>query len=266
MITGFRHLYSSPLFEGENEGGGGSGGGDDVQKRIDEAVEQAVSGLKANNAELKAEKIELKKRHDALAGQFEKLGGDEGIEALVQLRTNLEKDEVGKLLAEGKHEEWFEKRSAAMRADYENKLEAAQNAITERDEKLKSSSSQLHSTLLDVGMGKACDLAEIKDAAAREHARMLAEREFVFNEDHGQHVITDGDGGVVFGKDGKSPKTMTEWLEEKKGAEQYRLWWGESRGAGLQNGNLPSNPDRRMEALGNTQSLDEYAKARGVER
>ena len=78
-------------------------GGDDVQERINQAVEEAVEGLKRTNAELKAEKTELKERHDALSAQFDKLGGDDGIEALVQMRARLENDEVGKLLAEGKH-------------------------------------------------------------------------------------------------------------------------------------------------------------------
>ena len=260
MLTGLQTIIGLGLIPVRDAEGGGSGGGsgdDDVQKRIDEAV----AGLKKTNAELKAEKTEARKLADELNAKFEKLGGDEGIEALVKMRASLENDEVGKLLAEGKHEEWFERRSAAMKADYDKQLEAAAATLAERDEALKGAKSSLHATLLDVAIGKACDKAEIKDAGAREHARMLAERQFSFDDELNGHVIKDDEGGVVYGKDGKTPKTMVEWLEEKRNVPEYRLWWPDSRSAGLSNGGLPKNPDRRMEALGNT-SMADFRKIR----
>lgn len=73
----------------------------------------------------------------------------------------------------------------------------------------------------------------------------------------GQHVLRDQDGCEVYGKDGKSPKFMVEWLEEKREVPEYRIWWPESRGAGLGSLGLPTSPDRRMEAMGNM-SMDEF--------
>lgn len=239
--------------EGAGGGGGegGGGGGDDVQARIDKAVEEAVAGLKGTNADLKAEKTELKNRLDGISTQFESLGGEEGLKKLLEMQERLAKDEVGKLLAEGKHDEWFDKRAAPMVADYEKRLAAEVASKEEAIEKLKGSDAKLHSTLLDVGIGKACDKAEITAPAIRDHVKMLAEREFVFDAELGTHVIRDPDGGVVCGKDGKTPKTMVEWIEERKGVPEYRdYWWPGSKGAGLHNGTTPGNPQRRMEAVG----------------
>lgn len=260
MLTGLQNIIGLgliPLRDAEGVGGGG----DDIQKKIDEAVAAAVEGLKKTNADLKAEKTEAKQLADDLAAKLEKLGGDDGIDALVQMRERLELDETGKLLAEGKHEEWFDQRATAMRADYERRLEAATAQITERDEALKGAQTKLHSTPLDVGMGQACDKAEITEAGAREHARMLAERQFLFDPESGQHVIKGEDGGTVFGKDGKAPKTMVEWIEEKREVPESRIWWPASRSAGLNGNNMPTNPDRRMETMGNM-SVAQYREAR----
>ena len=251
--------------EGEGEGQG-QGGGEDVEARIKAAVDEAVAGLKGNNADLKAEKTELKNRLDALSNQFETLGGEDGLKKLQDMQERLSKDEVGKLLAEGKHDEWFEKRVAPLKGDYEKRLAAAEAALAERDEALKGANSKLHSTLLDVGIGSACDKAEVTEAGAREHAKMLAERQFQFDEELGRHVLKDQDGSVVYGKDGKSPKTMVEWIEEKREVPEYRFWWPGSRGAGLQNGAGPgSNPERRMEALG-SMTMEQYRAARGKQQ
>jgi hypothetical protein len=231
-----------------------------VQARIDEAV----AGLKKTNADLKKEKSEAVTIARQLQEQFEALGGEDGIKGLVDMRQRLEKDETGKLLAEGKSEEWFEKRSEAMRKDYERKLEAQAAEIAKRDEALQTTSGRLHSTLLDVGINAACDKAEVKDPWAREHIKLLAEKSFTYDPEHDRHVIRDRDGEVKFGKDNK-PMDMAEWIEGHRGQPEYRAWWGETRGSGMGNGALPSSPDRRMELMGNM-SLDEYRKARGVER
>lgn len=245
----------------DDDDNNGGGGGDDLQARIDEAT----AGLKKTNAELKAEKTAAKKLADDLAAKFEKLGGDEGIERLVAMREHLEKDEVGKLLAEGKHEEWFDKRASSLKADYEKKLAAMESQIAERDELLKASNGKLHSTLLDVGIGQACDKAGIIDQGAREHARMLAERQFAFDPEVGAHVLKDDDGSVVYGKDGKQPKTMAEWVEEKREVDTYRGWWPESRSAGFNHGGLPGDPDRRMKQLGSL-DMNAYRQARTKEQ
>jgi len=253
-----------PFVRAPDDGGGG-GGGDDIKDQIAKAVEEAVAGLKATNAELKKEKTEAKKQADALAEQVAKLGGDEGIEALVKMRASLENDEVGKLLASGNYEEWYEKRSGAMKADYEKQLSARDEVLTEREKALQAVQSQLHGVVLDRDIGQACDAAEISDPGAREHARMLAERQFQFDAELGQHVIRDKEGGIVYGKDGKTPKPLTEWLEEKREVPEYRLWWPGSQPAGLGNAGLPSNPDRKVEAMGKM-DMAEFRKVRAEQK
>ena len=43
-------------------------------------------------------------------------------------------------------------------------------------------------------------------------------------------VMRDRDGGIEYGKDGKTPKTVQEWLQEQ--VERKRHWFPPSKGAG----------------------------------
>ena len=217
--------------DGDGKGGDGDGSGDSkfTQADIDGAVEKAVSGLKGTNAALKSEKTEIKKSLDAMNAQFTALGGEDGIKTLSEFQKKLSEDESTSLLAEGKHEEWFDKRTAALRKSHEKELgtvrESEQGAVT-RAEKAEAN---LHKVILKAEVLTAAkDSGTVAEASA--DIRLRAERAFSWDDESESLVIRDDDGDVVLSKDGKSPKNVAEWLEEQK--EGARHWWPGSKGAG----------------------------------
>ena len=220
--------------DGGNKGGGdggGSGGdgGDDVKTQIAAAVETATEGLKNTNAALKTEKTELKTKFDTLNGHFEKLGGDEGIGALLAIQERFSKDEQGKLLSEGKYDEWYEQRTDALRKDHANQIEQVEKKYTDSNSRAEALESKLRQTVLKADVLSAAKDASIKPEAVAD-VQLRAERAFSFDQERDMLVIKDEAGGVLFGKDGKTPKSVAEWLDEQK--ETARHWWPDSQGGG----------------------------------
>jgi hypothetical protein len=214
---------------GDGGGDGGGGSGEFTQADIDTAVEKAVGGLKTTNQALKGEKTEIKKTLDAMNAQFTALGGEDGIKKLSEFQKKLSEDESTSLLADGKHEEWFDKRTAALRKSHEKELGTVQEATEAANGRAEKAEARLHKTIL-----KAEVLTAAKDAGTVAEAsadiRLRAERVFTWDDERESLVVKDEDGDVVLSKDGKSPKSVAEWLDEQK--EGARHWWPGSKGAG----------------------------------
>jgi hypothetical protein len=87
---------------------GDSDPGDDLQAKIDAAVEAATAPLKENRDAILAEKKkaaeELKKANSVL-GQ---LGGEDGINSLIELRKRTEGDETLQRIQKGEWQEVFQ--------------------------------------------------------------------------------------------------------------------------------------------------------------
>jgi len=170
------------------------------QKKIDDAVQAAVSGLKAKNEELLGTVHSLKEKSKAF----------EGLDpvAMKALKERLDADEDSKLLAEGKKNEVIEKYTQRMRAEhqaqlatYEEKVRAeAQRADTYRgsvlDNQIRAVTSGLHP-------------GAVEDALL--HARTI------FSLDaKGNAVKLNSDGVPELGKDGSTPYSPSEWMEQQR--------------------------------------------------
>lgn len=208
---------------GDSDGAGGSGV--DIQAKIDEVT----AGLKHNNAELKAEKTELKKQFDELKSMLDGVGGADGLKKLSEMNERFQKDEIGKLLAEGKHEEWHEQRTASLRKDFEKKLEASNKATEEAIELARTKESKLHSLLLEREVMEAAANSGVVPSAMGD-VKLNASQLFSFDSDADALVQKDSEGNIVFGRDGKTPKSVSEWLEEQ--IDEKRHWWPSSKGGG----------------------------------
>lgn len=260
-------------FEGEGDGdgdgdGGGDGDGDKgggdkqfTQADIDAAVTKSVSGLKSTNAALKEEKTAVKKQLDGMQAQFDQLGGEEGIKTLSEFQKKLSADEGTKLLADGKHEEWFDRRTEALRKDHENQLDALNEKLTGASEAVTKAEGRLIKQVL-----KADVLSAAKDAGTVAEAagdiQLRAERAFKWDNEREALVLHDEEGGVLFGKDGKSPKGVSEWLGEQK--ESARHWWPPSKGAGA-DGSGDAGGDKGDEDISQL-PYDDFAKKRSAQK
>lgn len=258
---------------GGDGGGGGGGevsnepesgdddGGVDNASAIAQAVAEATKGLKRNRDEILDEKKKLQDQVGSLTEQFEALGGTDGVQQLIEMRQRLEKDELGKLLADGRHDEWFEQRTQAMRANHENQLAALQEKLDAAETKAAEAEKRFTESLLKTQIMSAATEVGVVDSAVEDVARAARET-FDFDVESGEFVIHDENGGIVLGPDGKSPKTMSEWLEERK--QTSRHWFPPSQGAGA-NGSLGSSregePDLSRMSM---QQYQEWRKEKGM--
>lgn len=208
-----------------NQQGGGNNGGDDVQRRIDEAV----SGLKRTNEALKEEKTGLKKQFDELKAQIDALGGSDGLKQLQDLNAKFATDELGKLLKEGKHDEWFDRRAKSLRDEHAKQLGQHDTKVKQAEERAAKAEQKLQRMMLTTAVQAAAVKAGVEPTAIEDISEIAANR-FQFDPEKGQLVLKDSDGVVVFGKDGKSPKSVEEWLEDQR--ESRRHWWAASTSGG----------------------------------
>lgn len=249
------------------EGGGEGGGNPSIEAQIQAAVEQATQGLRQNRDQVLAEKRKLTEQFTALSNQLEALGGAEGIKRLTAMHDSLMKDELGKLLAEGKHDEWFERRTQALRGDYEQRVEALQKQLNEAAEGREAANTKLARTLLKTEVDAASVEAEVEKTAL-EDVRLAAEQVFTYDETIGKHVIQDENGVVLLGKDGQTPKTVLEWLEEQR--QPRRHWFPPSQGAGANgahgnnNGNPGVAPDASAVSKMSMSEYKQYRKTQGL--
>lgn len=258
-------------FEGEgddNDSNPNPNGNPDVQKQIQEAVDAATEGLKRTNASMKEEKTALKTEFDTFRKQIEGLGGADGIKAIMKQREELMKSEEGQLLAEGKYEEWYDFRVNNMKADHQSQLETFQTQIAERDTRVADTMKRLERTLLKTEVATArAEAGCLDDAGVMEDITNAAEKVFEYDADRNAMVIRNGDEGVEFGKDGKNPKTLAEWLHEQQ--KSRRHWWGKSRGGGADGSEDPNfaGGENNPWAKDNWNLTDQgaFIKAHGIE-
>lgn len=237
----------------------------ELKAQIDAAVEAAVEGLKNTNRELKGEKTALAKKLEEIQGQLDKFGGldllkefgsADDLKSLADMRKRLSADETGKLLAEGRYDEWFDNRTAAMRKDHDNQLRQMQEQMAEMKQRAEKWETAHHDKVLETDVASAVMETGVEPSALVD-VQLRAKTAFKFDAEKGRMVLRDAEGGVVYGKDGKSPLTIKEWLEGQK--ETSRHWWPPSKGGGA-NGSDPGSQKR--EDLGKMDFRDYAAKRR----
>lgn len=231
----------------QNNGGGGGGEPDAaIQAQISKAIEDATAGLKRTNAELKNEKTTLKEQFDGINSVIEALGGIDAIKGLgnaetikqmAEMQKRFAADEQGKLLSEGKYDEWFDRRTASLRKDHENQTLQLQKQLEEANGLVNSTQSELRAKVLETEVSTAIVDAGVVPEAKID-VQLRAERAFTYDPERKRFVMKDEDGGVVFGKDGSTPKTLREWIDDQK--EVARHWFPPSQGGGLNGSRGPA--------------------------
>lgn len=260
-----------PFFEADSGKGAGGGAGDDdsaklrdeITAQVRKELEQEYAGLKTNRDAVLAEKRELKEKLAGIESVIAAAGGSEGIQKLQELKARLEKDEIGALLAEGKHEEWFDKRTGRMRSEYEQQI-AKLNEELEAERSGRSAAEKARTDLmLETSVRAAAGKLGVVDSAVSD-AILRARGVFSFDPERNALVIRDENDGAVLGKDGKTPMQVDEWLESQR--ESARHWFPPSKGAGAtgaHGGGSAGEPDVSK------MSRDEYAewrKQKGMDR
>lgn len=229
-----RQLMSLQNQAGADGGDGGSGGQGPVQinfedpaikAQLDQYVEQHVSGLKAKNNELLGKNKTLSDELTNFKGQFEGLD----IGAVKGLLQKAGQDEETKLLAEGKIDEVFGKRTERLKAEHQ-KLFDAEKA---RADKAEAYANKFKQSVVKGQIAQAFSAAQGLSEAT-DDITALALSKFSLDE-NGNAVAIDANGDVIIGKDGKNPLTPKEWIEDIRESKPY--FFPKPNGAGGQGGN-----------------------------
>lgn len=204
----FRNMFLKYGYQsqaGEEPGGAGGAAATFTQAQLDEAVARAVAeqtaGLKAKNGEVIGDNKKLK----------EQLARFDGIdpEQVRAILKNFADGEEAKLIAEGKIDEVLAKRTDKLKGEHQKQLQG-------KDEEIGTLSARVQK-LSALAVNGALAAAGEKGALpeSMEAIQALAKGVFV-TDDEGNVVALDADGDVVFGKDGKSPLQVAEWLDGLK--------------------------------------------------
>lgn len=200
----------------------------DGEYELDADVEghSTVRGMKTA---LDKEKDDRRKVRERFKATLEKMGieDDDEIEAkldeLVALKAEAEKQRGKKMLDEGKVEELLAERVSGMKKDYDKKLATVTG---ERD----SFRTVAERALVDSALTAALVAAGVKPKAlpylllrGKETYRLVGENV----------VAMDGDK-PLFGKDGQSPLSMSEWSETRR--EEADMMFEASTGGGANGG------------------------------
>ena len=200
----------------------------EIQELLKAEIEKNVGGLKANRDALLAEKKAAQEQLEAYKTQWD--GLDSG--KVRELMGHLESSEDAKLIAAGKVDEVLEKRTGALRADFEKRLTAAQ----EREEREQKQNQDLMSSIKKLKLE-----GEIREAASKlgvvpsAVADVLSRATGVFSlEESGQFIAKDSDGTTKLGKDGKTALQPSEWLESMR--DNAGHWFPQQQGGGATGG------------------------------
>ena len=248
---------NQPFYEEDpGKGNGGAGAAaEEVRAQVRKELEQEYAGLKANRDAVLEEKRQLKEKLAGIESVIATVGGQDGIKALQELKGRLEKDEMGKLLAEGKYEEVLERRTARMRSEHDQQVKSLTDQLeVEHKHRLASEQARVD-LMLETSVRAAAGKMGVIDSAVSD-VILRAKGVFSFDQERGSLVIKDEQGGAVLGKDGKTPMPIEEWLEGHK--ESARHWFPPSKGAGAQGGRGGDAGQPDLSKM----SLSEYAKWR----
>lgn len=190
----------------------------EIQALIQAKADEQVQGLKAKNDELLGKLTKTKGEFDGLKSQF----SDVDLEEYRSFKAKIKEDETTKLIAEGKIEEVLNQRVQALKQDYEGKL--SQTAQQAELYKSKVLNGYISTAAAQAGVDKnAIDLVAL-----------LAQQEGVKLDERGNPVIVDSEGNVRYSKDGNTPLSLNDWLNNLQ--ESKPLLWGQAQGGGARGG------------------------------
>lgn len=199
---------------------------------------------KAELDEFRERNIEISKKNEqftGLIGRLTPLGFDpEKVDEFVTGFTEMKdiKQQVadGKLVADTSLAAAVEAKTGEMKSNYETQIGGLKNENTSlkgENEKLKL---QLNRSIVDQNVMTAIN--DPKSGALPEATRnILREAHDTFHiDENGKLIAKDGDGNIIYGGDGATPMTPTEWL--KKLSETSPFFFKGSQGGGAGGGNV----------------------------
>lgn len=193
------------------EGGAGSQGGQapqidftnpEVMKAIQSKVDEATAGLKSKNQQLLDS---VKNYKETLKGY-----GGKTPEEIQAILDGIQDAEEKDLIAKGKLDQVFEKRTERMLAAHTAKVEEYQGKLDSANERIVKLSANTVASAIKSAAAEAGALPQaLNDFVSR------ANNVFVLNDDL-EVVAVDKDGNVLLDSDGKTPLSPLSWAKALK--------------------------------------------------
>lgn len=186
--------------------------GDDGKYRLKVDGLEDSSGLKSA----------LQKERDARKA-LEKAKSEDSSK-VSELERKLQEAEDEKLKAEGKTQELAAKQAERMKADADKQVLAERSAREAAEKRAQAFENQVYENHVRAAAAKSGIHPNAVDDAI-----LRANSLFKLGDD-GTPVAKDSDGNVIFGKDGKTPLAVSEWLDGMK--ETAPHWFPAQGGSG----------------------------------
>ena len=200
-----------------------------------------VDGLEDTSGLKSALQKERQAAKDAreLAKKLEDQYAGIDVNVVRDMMAKFDKDGDAALIAAGKIDEVIAKRTEKLKTEYERRVEAERK----NTESAQSTAAKYRQRVLDNNIRAAAAKAGLHSHAI-DDALFRARTMFTINEE-GEAVQLDDSGTVILGKDGKSPFSPTEWLEDMKDKAPH--WYpAGSSGGGAGGSKETTNGKRTM--------------------
>ena len=161
--------------------------------------------------QLKPQAERVKELQDLIA-KYDGIDPDKAKEALDKLREINEKN----LIDAGKIDEVVEsrvnQRVERLTQDFKGKVSALEKALEDTKKEAETYKGQLTEYVIDNSLQRAVQEVAVPRKGAIQDILHRGKRVYSLSED-GKPIPRDPDGNVMYGKDGKSPMSMTEWAQ-----------------------------------------------------
>jgi hypothetical protein len=231
-----------------------------VNDQLKQSVDRETTGLKTNNQQLLDEKKKLQERIAALGD----LADPEKLKQLRDLEKMIQGNEEMQLIKDGKIDEVFNRRSAALRQSHEAEVKALKKAAEEASEKLKGVTSKFKSERLNSSVAQVLQslkTGKLADGALPDVQRLALD---IFDvDDEGKIVARDS--APVWNKGRITFEEFGDYLVEHK-----PYFFGASSGGGAGGSRKPG--DRQPQEIDARdkgaflKNLDKIAKGEIVAR
>lgn len=152
----------------------------------------------------------------------------EGGSKLAEAEKRFQESEDARLTAEGKTQELAAKQVERMKADFDKQLLAKDEFVSQQTKRAQAFERQVYEN----NVRKAAEKAGVHHSAI-EDVVLRAQTTFKLGDD-GSLFAGDEDGSPVYGKDGKTPLTVDEWLDGTR--ETAPHWFPAQSGSGTRGG------------------------------
>lgn len=230
---------------------------DQVENMIRAAIDQEVKGLKENNKALKEEKKRVQTKANDFSELITKLGGEEGVNRLVELQNKMDQDEELRLFASGDREKYNDRLLARARHEHSAQMKNLQQERDQWESTAAEAINRYRQREVEKSIIDGCANVGVNP---RYYKAMSAQvREDIFYDAETDKVLVRDGDGIRYGKDGQ-PMGVAEFIDTMR--EDQPELFNSSTGAGSMGSNQFKGRSVITGSDISRMDMDEYKKFR----